>query len=172
MIQIKLTNEESNTIHVDDVDVSKGVYNKWDTDKIAYVSQDRDGKFEHIFAYYGASSLSRFPTLKDLMSISTGNFFTLDGRRIVTEKELTVEDLTNDMHIGFVNTDNEKGYIAHLGRGVYIALYNSGDACCNDAATGRQWQSIYKCLEELPLKEVWKFPVRDELYTWLGKPCK
>lgn len=118
MQEIKLTTENSDTVHVDSVDVSKGVYALRHSDKrLAYL---RVGAEKTWMYYADNGDLENYKCLLDAVEIcGYYDFFTIpDNRRIVTEKPLTVEP---NSIIGIDYADGTKGWIVCLG-GVYHAI--------------------------------------------------
>jgi hypothetical protein len=181
--KIKLTKENDVTIHVDDVDVSKGVYARTDTG-IVFLFLNENGRF---FAkhpddtcYGSYSSLREF-----ILEINNAwTAYTIhDGLRIVTEKELSVEDITNTNNIGFVTNNGDKGHFAFTlnnSEENYVALamsaFDFAHEHCN-LQYGGYYTSIIEgvtylsnCMltEDIP-KDIYSFTTRKELYAWLAE---
>jgi hypothetical protein len=110
---VKLTKEKTDSVHVDDVDVSKGIKaTDRDHHGVAFVFKSEPGYYIRWTCSHGTSF--NFDSLSEMVSSLDCSFFTLDGRRITTERELTVDDLQNTDHIGFVIEDGRKGEIVGL----------------------------------------------------------
>lgn len=91
-------------------------------------------------------------------------------------KQLTVDDLTNASHVGFIAEDGSKGYIAlmHQVDGVeaYIAIDPTGGrvSVCNHTY-GNAYEMLKECVKNLKEWQatVFCFDTRKELYQWLAE---
>ena len=110
--EIKL-NKESNTIHVDDVDVANGVYATSEGYGNCAVLKTNDGVTAVYFCTHTLNDYTKYTSLRQIISeVNTRQFFTIpDNRRIILEKELSLDDLNISHHIGFINASNEKGFV-------------------------------------------------------------
>src|SRR6186713_414479 len=101
--KIYLDSEKFDTVFVDDVDVSKGVIEKYNPDGEIGLVFKRDERFQTQWAK-GIRSDS-FLSLREIINKSeSSEFHTLDGRRITAEKRLTVDDLKDGDIVGFIAT--------------------------------------------------------------------
>lgn len=175
MQKIKLTTESENTVHVDHVDVSKGVYCKWDSDKVLFAVTNMHGDIEAISAHNSTSNRETFDNLRHLMSKAVGNFFTISGQRIVLEKELTIDYLGNGDIIGFVDCKGTKGMLAYTGDGFICIIDEKLGNYCN-ITFGDPKDSLVAAIEDAcrhnystKITELYKFPTRRDLYRWLAE---
>lgn len=174
--EIKLTNESSNTVFVDDITPSKGIYYMFAGDIWYIVGEDgrmrtqKAKKYDENY-YYGVS-------LKELISdLNKGEdieVFTLDNKRIVTEREVTIDDLKNTDHVGFVDNKGDKGYIvAYDGKFQLISTVGQAISVCNYTygaiPTNNLSDAIIKNSSSKSIEKVIKFDTRKELYQWLAE---
>jgi hypothetical protein len=170
--EIKLTNESSNTVFVDDVDVSKGVYVTVMSTHV--VIKDVDYFYTANLCPYIKTS-EPFTDLKSLMeSLYTEQFFTFDNKRIVTEREVTIDDLKNTDHVGFVTDNGEKGHIVYYdGKLQLISTIGPSMAFCNytygSDAGSTMADAILKNTSSKKVDKVYRFTTRKELYQWLAE---
>jgi hypothetical protein len=173
--EIKLTNESSNTVFVDDVDVSNGVYYKNET-LILFVL-----KYGSEFILTSISHDIKGDRGKSLLELikesewRSGNFYTIpDNKRIVTEREVTIDDLKNTDHVGFVTDNGEKGHIVYYdGKLQLISTVGPSMAFCNytygSDSGSNMADAILKNTSSIKVDKVYRFTTRKELYQWLAE---
>jgi hypothetical protein len=174
--EIKLTNESSNTVFVDDVDVSKGVYAKHnEQDFILYVGI-RAGEYMTSATHYDNrfdDVMSAFSLMGLIETTSRYTFYTIpDNKRIVTEREVTIDDLKNTDHVGFVDEQGDKGYVVYAGAGRFMPITNTnGVNVCNCVFNSNTtYSSISESLQKsVHESSVYRFTTRKELYQWLAE---
>jgi len=175
MKKINLTNEKSNTVHVDDVKVEDGIYACDNKDEgLYFIGTDCNG-FVKRFPD-GKESAYTWQSIKELIADhSSTNFYHIPtGKQITAEKELTVDDLTNDMHVGFI-ISGLKWYVLYDGEGMNAAtLTNSHYAI--GKTPNRIWgykKSTRLLIEDMhgndKISELYTFDTRKELYKWLSE---
>lgn len=174
--EIKLTNESSNTVFVDDVDVSKGVYAKNKPENVhgikTYIVLLQNNKY-HVVALVDTKGWPvKFNSLSDVMhSCSYFDFYTIpDNKRIVTEREVTIDDLKNTDHVGFVDSEDDKGFIVSLGESTFKAILreSSNGYTCNNVWAIEE-PDISKLFNNIICKAIYRFTTRKELYQWLAE---
>jgi hypothetical protein len=171
---VKLTKEETGTVHVDDVDVSKGVKVTDNSHPgVGFVFKSEAGYYITWTCSNGSSF--HFENLNSLIGNLDCSFYTLDGLRITTEREITVDDLQNTDHVGLI-IGGDKCHIVQTGDGpTFIAvdlILNEQVGVCNAAYT-KHSKSMLDCmlylLEDFNVTEIYKFTTRKELYAWLSE---
>jgi hypothetical protein len=170
---VKLTKEKTDSVHVDDVDVSKGIKaTDRDHHGVAFVFKSEPGYYIRWTCSHGTSF--NFDSLSEMVSSLDCSFFTLDGRRITTERELTVDDLQNTDHVGWIDTYGCKWEcILVLGGKVNSICRNH--SVFNDKyqlARSSDTETIAESLEFSNAKEVYLFTGENaakELYKWLSE---
>jgi len=168
-------------IHVDEVDVSKGVYLK---------AVEKDGRVNIRFvvgfpnsykiAITNNNSLA-VPNYSSLLNIlkefrtqdedCLWNAFTLSGKRIVTEKAICVDDLKDSDHVGWIHQDGtQKGYVTKIGTKTFVAVAADGGNNMVDVYDNNIQESLKACVKHSPgyISEIRLYPTRRELYTWLA----
>jgi len=181
MKKINLTNEKSNTVHVDDVKVEDGIYcagGHTDPCLIIY-----DGRYSSVYTS-GEQDTANHNSLRQLISEYPSNctFYHIPtGKQITTEKELTLDDLKDSNHIGFVDNESHKGYIASYRRDVetdisYMGLmlpHHDGTGFAYTLGTGRHLSVKdvirYNNANRIKVTELYLFDTRKELYKWLSE---
>jgi len=173
--KILLDKENSNTLYVGDVDVNNGVYAKtgnliayWIDSEMCFIRPTDKAKnsthydsFEHAVECW---------TRLDLWQV-----FTLDGRKITTERQLTVYDLLDSNNVAWVHPSGQKGYIVYLGAGEFKKLpsYTNSDSntVCNVAYnSGETFKSISLAAKNVcDYTEMFVFDTRKEMYQWLAE---
>lgn len=170
--EIKLTNGSSNTVFVDDVDVSKGIYNKYlPTGVIRFVFLRPDGYIQGVKVLGGEQSYM-YETLKHYIDSNIGlEFYTIpDNKRIVTEREVTIDDLKSTDHIGILFNEDEKAFstqIDSFSRVVFIQHKNGVQL--GNRNTDNMKAAILKNGGSIDIKKVIRFDERSELNEWLNK---
>ena len=88
------------------------------------------------------------------------------------EKELSIEDLKHDDHIGFITKENGKGFLHNMSDGNYqlldiggLSQYGSGGITIKDAFDN----AIRMCCSEYKPVCAYRFDTRKELYQWLAE---
>ena len=86
----------------------------------------------------------------------------------------TIQDLKHNEHIGFVDTENDKGYIGRLGHG-YAAVCTSMSVNMNMTyGFGGVHDTLIDALSLervccVSIKKLYTFPTRKDLYKWLAE---
>lgn len=167
MQEIKLTSD-NNTIHVDDVDVSKGVYIITHTGETCYLIKVSSGLY--LIDPTGNKISPTFSSLQGI--IKSGNtvwdFYTIpDNKRITTTKAMTVDELSINDYIGFVTDKGEK-----------YAIFLTDQNKDKINAISPDYQELYRSIPQKKVsdlildnitKSVYKFPTRKNLYKWLAE---
>lgn len=171
--QISL-NPSTDTIHVDDVRVEDGVYFKTKPECI-----DEDMKHDcwiWFLVKKGDELVSVSPknlnekwnsykSLPDAIKYeSDGDFFTLSGLRIVTEKALTVADLKNSDFIGLVDSCNMKWQVVPAIGGV-----NAISSKYGLIRHSEDYKDIQSLIDDSALTTAYRFTTAQELHKWLGE---
>lgn len=164
--KVQLQAGAQDSVFVEDVDVSKGVYCTIISNY--YVTKNKSGF--NLITTDGVLQERNAQSLRELMTLfDTIKFYTLSGQRITTEKVLTVGDLTNGDHVGWMYGDN-KAYVINIGNGKYMSATTTKsaeiDGVCNDSFTAVN--SLYDCIKDR-VTEIYKFTTRKELYAWLAE---
>lgn len=189
MQQIKLTTDP-NTIHVDQVDVSKGVYGLPNDDgKIQDLSpfflQKESGGWVNACSVTAIFASKRYSTLRQVIQeAGLHDFYTLSGQRITLEKELTIADLKDSDHVGFVDKSGNKGFVAHAGEKRFLLMdcgvtrfgrcnemWGDGGNTLIQALKGAE-----TCAASAQIVEILLFTTRHgsetSLFGWLNSPGK
>lgn len=179
MTPITLTPETIGSIHVDSVDVSKGVYIK-SSANLAFIVGNRDSCTVIYSIDRVRDTEKPLRTVLEAMN-DQWEAYTLSGQRITLEKQLTIADLKDSDHVGFVDKSGEKGYVAYVNNGKYMLL-DCGDKLLGECNT--MWgfggnslidalKSAESCDTYKQLAELYLFATRtgseDSLFGWLNK---
>lgn len=157
--QISLT-PSTDVIHVDDVRVADGVYAK-SGDVIAYWI---DNEMCFIMPNDPTKNDVRYETFKRAVECwnKCWDIFTLSGRRIVTENQLTVEDLKNTDLVGFVRK-GEKYFIVPVGNGCFSAITSDYSTFWDNFNNSK-----VMCIPD-DCDCLYRFTTAQELHKWLGE---
>lgn len=179
--EIKLTNESRNTVFVEDVDVSKGVYAKNKPENVhginTYIVLLQNNKY-HVVALVDTKGWPvKFNSLADVMNhCSYFDFYTIpDKKRIVTEREVTIDDLKNTDHVGFVDDKGNKGHIVCVSgnEGLFTPVTSTastsfGPNAKNTFEEVKDAVMLENCCDRRT-KQIIRFTTRKELYQWLAE---
>lgn len=94
------------------------------------------------------------------------------------QQEIYLSDLTDASHVGFIDSDGNKGYIAYTGKINNKNVFSAISMCnfqhfCNSSYGAVNFKnSLIEALEieqrcSLRIKELFVFDTRKELYKWL-----
>jgi hypothetical protein len=165
--EIKLKADSEDTIHVDEVEVKEGIYC---TDGInaRFLTGGNDQCQIECSDYvrYGEIKLRTLPEAINYMGDAWTFYHIPTGKRITTEKQLTVDDLKNWNHVGFI-IGSEKGEIVNVGTSSYSKITFDTDHWCNDVYDERR-SNLRECLTE-NVSRAFLFTTRKELYKWLSE---
>lgn len=171
--KVELTNVSDDSVHVDEVDVYKGIIVKNESGKIALVVK-LNGKVN--VWWTSNENGSWFNSVSEMMkSYSRCEFTTLDGVRITADKPILVVDLKDSSNVGWVHPDGKKGYIAYLGGGEFKKLTSytnkEGQDVCNVAYNaGETFKSLPLAARAVSeYADMYRFDTRKELYAWLAE---
>jgi hypothetical protein len=172
--EIKLTNESSNTVFVDDVDVRKGVYYINNAESLTLFII-YDGERYELIDTKGNPKTDKGNTLIELLSSNdwrSGNFYTIpDNKRIITEREVTIDDLKDTDYVGIEVSTSSKVYIVYVGDGRFMPISSNGNiTVCNSVFNSDiTYHTIQGCLTAVNATAVYRFTTRKELYKWLAE---
>lgn len=185
MTPITLTPETSGSIHVDSVDVSKGVYavNKYNDTFFVVIHNGTYALCKPKIRDIDFDLVNTSPTFVELILYYSGcQFYTLSGQRITLKKQLTIADLKDSDHVGFVDKSGRKGHIGHVGNLKFALMSvdsNGLTSCCNTCkgsgggSITEAIQNSQSCAQDLQLAEIYLFATRtgseDSLFGWLNK---
>lgn len=94
--------------------------------------------------------------------------------KLETEKEVTVDELTDESHVGFISDSYGKGYVAFVGDGYFSAIYVSNiGSKCNCVRGDRMTKIKDLLLNQVgvgsKITDIYVFTTRKELYQWLAE---
>lgn len=169
MQKVQLTKDNENTVFVGDVTILEGVIaENSENEGIVYFNYP---KKEYINVQFtdGSRTAGNYNTLAQMMeNLSHLNFFTFGRKRIVTEKVLTVDDLKDTDHVGFV-AYGRKGYIVDIEGKISSIYADHDDTKWRHTDQDSVKDALCVDLELYTLDLVYKFPTRKSLYKWLSE---
>jgi len=180
MKEVKLKKGDTDTVFVDDVRVEDGVYLKavepCGRTNIRYVM----GLLNKYKVALPNNNTLAHPNYDSLLNIliefktqdedCLWNAYTLSGKRIVTERELCVDDLEDTDHVGFV-ADNHKAYIVRVNDGEFKGLTTELHGNINMFWDAKE--NLHLALDDAikysTITEVYTFQTIKLLHKWLSE---